>query len=89
MKPVARKNGLVVQHDTGELFIQDLLNGKQIHLNPTSAYVWERCDGNKDPHQIASEMGSELGVAVSADVVLLALDQLDSESLLENAQYFP
>ena len=88
MKPVARRNNLVVQRETGELFIEDLLNHKQIRLNPTSAYVWERCDGRHETHEIAEEMGSELGVPVSENVVLMAVNRLNSERLLEPANQF-
>lgn len=82
MKPLARKNDLVVKRDTGELFIEDILNHSYIHLNPTSAYVWEKCDGNKDTKEIANEMGSELGVSVSENVILYALNRLQGERLL-------
>lgn len=88
MKPVARRNNLVVQRETGELFIEDLLNRKQIRLNPTSAFVWERCDGRHETYEIAEEMESELGVSVSENVVLMALKRLSSESLLESASQF-
>ena len=83
MKPVARKKDLLVQRNTGELFIEDLLNHKQIKLNPTSAYVWEKCDGRHETYEIAEEMGSELGVSVSESVILMALYRLNSERLLE------
>jgi hypothetical protein len=58
------------------------LNHSYIHLNPTSAYVWEKCDGSKDSSQIAAEMGSELGVKVSENVILHALNRLQGERLL-------
>lgn len=83
MKPIARTNNLIVKRDTGELFIEDILNHNQIHLNPTSAYVWEKCDGSKDTMEIAAEMGSELGVSVSENVILMALRRLQGEKLLE------
>ena len=83
MKPIARRNNLVVQRNTGELFIEDLQNRKQIKLNPTSAYVWEKCDGRHETYEIAEEMGSELGISVSESVVLMALNRLSSERLLE------
>ena len=82
MKPIARRNDLLVQRDTGELFIEDLLNRKQIRLNPTSAFVWERCDGKRETYEIAAEMENELGVAVSENVILMALHRLYHESLL-------
>ena len=88
MKPVARRNNLVVQRETGELFIEDLLNHKQIRLNPTSAYVWEKCDGRHETYEIAEEMGSELGISVSENVVLMAVNRLNSERLLEPVSQF-
>jgi hypothetical protein len=88
MKPVARKNNLAVQRDTGELLIEDLLNHKQIKLNPTSAYVWEKCDGRHETFEIAEEMENELGVSVSENVVLMALNRLYSEKLLEPVNHF-
>lgn len=86
MKPIARRNDLIVKRDTGELFIEDLLNKKQIRLNPTSAYVWERCDGNKETYEIAAELADELGVSVSESVILMALNRLYYERLLEPSQ---
>lgn len=86
MKPIARTNDLVIKRDTGELFIEDILNHNLIHLNPTSAYVWEKCDGNKDTLEIAAEMGSELGVSVSENVILQALNRLQGVMLLETIQ---
>ncbi|MBX7173320.1 MAG: PqqD family protein [Pyrinomonadaceae bacterium] len=83
MRPIARTNDLVIKRDTGELFIEDILNHSYIHLNPTSAYVWEKCDGSKDSQEIAREIGNELGVSVSERVVLMALDRLKGERLLE------
>jgi hypothetical protein len=83
MKPIARRNNLVVKRDTGELFIEDILNHNHIRLNPTSAYVWERCDGSRDTTEIAAEMGQELGVSVSENVILMAVNRLRGERLLE------
>lgn len=87
MKPIARKNNLVVQKDTGELFIEDLTNKKSIYLNPTSAYVWEKCDGRRNESEIAQEMGRELGVSVSEQVIRMAFSKLSSESLFTNEYY--
>ncbi len=83
MKPIARKNDLVIKKDTGELFIEDLVSHKTIHLNPTSAYVWEKCDGQKNEVEIAQDLGKELGVSVSEMVVIMALNKLSKARLLE------
>ena len=82
MKPVARTNDLVVKPDTGELFIEDVIHQKYIYLNPTSAYVWEKCDGQRDANQIATEMGSDLGVSVSEKVVQMVMLRLEGERLV-------
>jgi hypothetical protein len=83
MKPIARKHDLLIQEETGELFIEDLLNANAICLNPTSAYVWQKCDGKKEPQDIAQEMQKELGVPVSERLVSFAIDRLSAERLLE------
>ncbi len=88
MKPVARKNDLVVKEITGEFFIHDLQNKKAICLNPTSAYVWQKCDGKKESGEIAEEMRNELGVPVSEKLVSFALNFLSTELLLENNHQF-
>jgi hypothetical protein len=83
MRPVARRNDLIVKRDTGELFIEDILNKNQIRLNPTSAYVWEKCDGKHETIEIANEMSRELGMSVSEKVILLAINRLQGERLLQ------
>ena len=83
MKPIARKNDLVITRDTGELFIEDLEREKAIHLNPTSAYVWEKCNGKRSSEDIAKEIERELGMRVSEKVVSMALTKLSSKNLLE------
>ncbi|MEP7037501.1 MAG: PqqD family protein [Acidobacteriota bacterium] len=88
MKPIARRNDLVIKEVTGELFIQDLKYEKAVCLNPTSAYVWQKCDGKKDTHEIATEMRRELGLPVSENLVLFSLNFLSAEHLLENYSSF-
>ena len=88
MKPIARRNDLVIKEETGELFIKDLINANAICLNPTSAYVWQKCDGSKEPEEIAREMREELGVPVSETLVSLAIDRLSADHLLEFAPQF-
>jgi hypothetical protein len=83
MKPIAQTENLKVKRDTGELFIEDIVNSKFIHLNPTTAYVWDKCDGNHEPNEIAAEMGQELGISVSEQVVTMAIDKLSKIELVE------
>ncbi len=85
---MARKNDLVVKEITGELFIHDLKHEKAICLNPTSAYVWQKCDGKKEIDEIAAEMREELGLPVSEKLVFHAVNRLLAERLLENKRQF-
>ncbi len=87
MKPIARKNDLEVKEITGELFIHDLKHEKAICLNPTSAYVWRKCNGEKEIDEIAAEMQAELGVSVSEKLVFHAVNRLLAEHLLENRRF--
>ena len=82
MKPLAKTKDLVVKRDTGELFIEDLVKNTEIHLNPTSAYVWEKCDEKRSVKEIADEMEFELGMNVSESVVEQAIAKLRSEDLI-------
>lgn len=82
MRPIARRDQLVVKRDTGQLYIEDVANRKYICLNPTSAYVWEKCDGKKDETVIAREMAEDLGVTVSESFVSQIMSKLFAEELL-------
>ncbi len=84
MKPLARKEDLIVKKETGELIIEDLANKRAILLNPTSAYVWEKCDGSRDTSEIAEEMEKDLGMRVSEKVIAMAITKLFEKDLLES-----
>ncbi len=88
MKPAARTNDLEIKEITGELYIHDLKHEKAICLNPTSAYVWRKCNGEKEIDEIAAEMQAELGVPVSEKLVFHTINRLLAEHLLENKRRF-
>ncbi|MGI9056302.1 MAG: PqqD family protein [Pyrinomonadaceae bacterium] len=82
MKPIARKDDLVIQEVGGEILVYDLKTNKAICLNQTSALVWQNCDGKKDAMEIAKNIEKELGSNVSEDFVWFAVNQLEKENLL-------
>jgi hypothetical protein len=84
MKPLARKDDLVIQEVGGEILIYDLRTNKAICLNQTSALVWQNCDGKKDALEIAREIEKELGSNISEDFIWFAINQLEKENLLNN-----
>jgi hypothetical protein len=88
MKPIARKDDLVIQELAGEILVYDLRTNKAICLNRTSALVWQNCDGKKDTFEIAGNLEKEFGTPVKEELIRFAINQLKEEELLENKEGF-
>src|SRR5205085_5142573 len=82
-KPLARKNGLVIQELPDEVLVYDLDSDRAHCLNQTAAFVWQRCDGRNTAEQIARKLGRQFDCSVDEKIVWLALDQLGRNRLLE------
>ena len=89
MRPVARRDELVIQELAEEVLIYDLEINKAICLNRTSALVWQNCDGKKNISEITGEVEKQLGYVIGEDVVWFALSQLEKENLLKNGKELP
>ena len=83
-KPIARKQGLVIQELPDEVLVYDLDRDRAHCLNATAAFVWQRCDGRNSTAQIARTLGNQLNCEVDEKIVWLALDQLGRNHLLES-----
>ena len=83
LKPVARKNDIVVQELKDETLIYDLKTNKAYCLNETSALVWQLCDGRRTAFAISDELSIRLKTLISEEFVWLAFDQLEKNGLLE------
>ncbi|HLM60634.1 MAG TPA: PqqD family protein [Pyrinomonadaceae bacterium] len=82
-KPVARKEGLVIQEMPDEVLVFDLETNKAHCLNETAAFVWNACDGKKSVADITTLFGNRSGKPVDENLVWLAIDQLSESNLLE------
>ena len=82
-KPLARKDGLVIQELPDEVLVYDLESDRAHCLNQTAAFVWQRCDGRNTTEQIARKLGQQFDCSVDEKIVWLALDQLGRKHLLE------
>ena len=82
-KPIARKQGLVIQELPDEVLVYDLDRDRAHCLNQTAAFVWQRCDGKNTTAQIARTLGRRFDCAVDEKIVWLALDQLGRNHLLD------
>jgi hypothetical protein len=67
-----------------ELGIYDWQRKKVHALNPTAALVWQHCDGQTSPAELAVRLEAELNVSQAEALVWLTLDQLEKAHLLED-----
>ena len=88
-KPLARKDGLVIQELPDEVLVYDLDSDRAHCLNQTAAFVWQRCDGRNTTEQIAQKLGQQFDCSVDEKIVWLALDQLGRKHLLESQSSSP
>lgn len=84
--PKGRENELVIQDLKGELLLYDLKIDKAYCLNPTSAAIWNLCDGNNSVSDISIKLSRKLKQPVTDDLVYLALDQFKEDDLLADGQ---
>lgn len=82
-RPIARKNGLVIQEVPDEVLVYDLDTNKAHCLNQSAAMVWRSCDGTNSVSEIAKLVETQAGGKVTEDFVWLAIDQLSQNNLLE------
>lgn len=68
----------------GELCLYDWQRMKVHNLNPTAARVWELCDGQTTPQQMAAQLHGDLTPAQAEELVWLTLKRLEQAHLLEN-----
>jgi Coenzyme PQQ synthesis protein D (PqqD) len=84
-KPLARKEGLVVQELPDEVLIYDLETNRAHCLNETAALVWQSCDGRKNISQIAQALSVKVNAKLDEKIVWFALNQLSRNDLLVDA----
>ena len=83
-KPLARKEGLVIQELPDEVLVYDLERDRAHCLNETAAFVWQRCDGRTTTNEIARSLGSKVNAPVDEKVVWFAINQLKQNHLMTN-----
>src|SRR2546427_7946707 len=88
-KPIARRQGLVIQELPDEVLVYDLERDRAHCLNETAAFVWHRCDGRNSIAQIARTLANQLNCEVDEKIIWLALDQLGGSHLLEKRPAVP
>jgi hypothetical protein len=82
MKPLARKNQLIVEDFIDECIVYDRNHKKAHSLNSTLTWIWHHSDGSTDVEEMALQFEKEFGCADSLDVVLSGIQLLETANLL-------
>jgi hypothetical protein len=88
-KPKARHEDVVVQEVFEELVIYDRQRNQVHSLNPTAARVWQQCDGQTSPAQLAARLQTDLETPQAEELVWLTLDRLEKAHLLDQKAVRP
>ena len=72
-----------------ELCIYDWQRLEVHNLNPTAATVWQLCDGQTSPQQMAARLPGDLTPAQAEELVWLTLARLEKAHLLQEAVVKP
>ncbi len=84
MKPVARKNGLLVRDLADEVVVYDQERHEAHCLNHTAAVVFRGADGQRSVSDLAALLSTD-GAPWAEGLVEMALGQLGDAHLLESA----
>jgi hypothetical protein len=82
-KPLARKEGLLIERLPDEVLIYDLDRKKAHCLNGSAALIWDHCDGKTSVQEILRILQQQEHGKIDADVVRLGLDQLVEARLID------
>src|SRR5215510_1852616 len=88
-KPIARKEGLVIQELPDELLVYDLDRDRAHCLNETAALVWQSCNGRTTTEEIARSLSKKLNAPVDEKVIWFALNQLQRNHLMSGSPVPP
>ena len=87
--PRARQEQIIVKELPDEVLIYDLERDKAHCLNNTAALVWKNSNGTRTVAQLRELMEKDAGSPVPEEIVWLALDQLETFKLLDEAPLKP
>src|ERR1700679_1834398 len=77
---------ITIREIEAEVLVYDERTHRAWCLNPSSACIWQLCDGRNTVGDIATEAAKKLGSAVNEDLVLLTIGELQEKCLLEGSR---
>ncbi|MFL6210406.1 MAG: PqqD family protein [Pyrinomonadaceae bacterium] len=82
VKPLARKDNLIIRELPDEVLVYDLERDKAHCLNQTAALIWRHCDGRTSVSELARKLAHSSAAPIDERVVWFALKQLNKDQLL-------
>jgi hypothetical protein len=82
-RPLARKDGLVIEELDGETLIYDTERDKAHCLNSAAAQIWRHCDGRHTLADIRDDFADDMPIEVAQEVVSDCVLRLSRARLLE------
>jgi len=76
-------DSLTIQRIEAEILVYDERTHRAWCLNPSSACIWQLCDGCNTIEEIRAAAAKELGSAATEDLILLTMEELQEKGLLE------
>ena len=83
--PKARQNDLLVEQVGDETVVYDGQRQEAHSLNRPASIVWQNSDGTRTIPQLASMLGTAMGIEANESIVEYALDRLANAHLLEDS----
>lgn len=80
--PQARQNELFIEQLGEELLVYDARHFRAHRLNPTAAWMWRHCDGQRTVAEATQLLSDELRQPVEEELVWLSLESLEKAQLL-------
>ncbi len=87
--PLSKKANMVVEPMADEVLIYDTTKNKLHVLSPVAAAVWNQCDGKTSITAIAAQLTVSTDNRNKADIVWLALEELEKTGLLQTRLAIP
>jgi hypothetical protein len=92
-----QREGIACHRIDGEAVLYDLAHHTLHYLNQTASFIWDRCDGRTQLHNVVKEAAGAFGVAADDDpsrealstAVLSAVADLRANGVLEDALETP
>ena len=84
-RPLARREGLIIEEIDNECLVYDTATDKAHCLNRSAATIWRHCDGARTVGELETLLDAQLSRIDTPEVIAHCLAQLEGAHLLVNS----